>query len=187
MSVGHCCRGVRSDYRITVGRSTDIAGPYKDRDGKPMLDGGGTEVLASDGPVRGPGSCAITDAVGGEYLVHHFYDGEHRGRPTLAVRQLVWDADGWPLAGEPITRPPGTPAPVEPVVGEWTVTTDFAHPTPLTLVPGGPWAVDGSTLVLHGPREVRCALADDHAWFVGRDAQGRQVRGVRPAPPTTRP
>ncbi len=34
VSFDHCCRGVDSDYKIAVGRSKDITGPYVDRSGK---------------------------------------------------------------------------------------------------------------------------------------------------------
>jgi hypothetical protein len=190
-SVGHCCRGAYSDYRILVGRSPKIAGPYLDRDGRPLLDAGGTVVLASDGPVRGPGSCAIAELAGHDFLIHHFYDANHHGRPTLAVRPLLWDADGWPLAGEPITRPPAsTTRPASPV-GDWTVSLDFGRATRLTLLPDGSvrpaghWSSTPSELTLRCPgvpADVPCALADDATWFVGRDPTGRQLRAVRPPP-----
>src|SRR5690606_39127303 len=32
VSYDHCCRGAKSDYRIMVGRSRDLRGPYLDRD-----------------------------------------------------------------------------------------------------------------------------------------------------------
>src|SRR5262249_46584935 len=41
-----CCMGAASTYRIMVGRSPSILGPYLDRTGKPMTRGGGTLVLA---------------------------------------------------------------------------------------------------------------------------------------------
>ena len=191
VSAGHCCRGVGSDYRILVGRSPRIGGPYLDRDGRPMLGGGGTVVLASDGRVRGPGSCAIAERAGHDYLIHHYYDADHRGRPTLGVRPLVWDADGWPLAGEPLARSPGAATRPASPVGDWTVALNFDQGHRITLDadgtvrPAGHWAATGTALTLRGPgipADVRCTLADDGTWFVGRDPSGRQVRGVRPRP-----
>ncbi|MGW1804279.1 hypothetical protein [Streptomyces sp. NPDC002078] len=35
------CAGVNSTYKIRVGRSTSVTGPYTERTGKPMLEGGG--------------------------------------------------------------------------------------------------------------------------------------------------
>jgi arabinan endo-1,5-alpha-L-arabinosidase len=44
-----CCMGLQSTYRIVVGRSRSITGPYVDRTGRSLMDGGGTTVLASMG------------------------------------------------------------------------------------------------------------------------------------------
>ena len=177
VSVGRCCQGVNSTYEVRVGRSRQIAGPYKDRDGRPMLDAGGTLVLATDGRVRGPGSSAITDANGHDYLVHHMYDADRRGRPTMQVRPLAWDADGWPLAGEPITRSTTAPAVARSPGGAWTVTVDFAHPSPLTLTEQA--AHDGTVTVRLAGADVRCVYGEDGSWFAGHDRDGRLVRGKR--------
>ena len=110
-SVERCCRGAESTYRIVVGRSKEITGPYVDREELPMTNGGGSHVLAGYGRFRGPGHCAVLSHGGTDWLVHHFYDAEtqdRRGRPgvsTLQVRKLIWSRDGWPLAGEPVTLP----------------------------------------------------------------------------------
>src|SRR3984885_7630670 len=40
-----CCRGTRSTYRTIVGRSTQVTGPDADDQGKPMMQGGGSELL----------------------------------------------------------------------------------------------------------------------------------------------
>ena len=40
----YCCRGVNSTYNVRVGRSEHVEGPYVDRQGKQMLEGGGTEL-----------------------------------------------------------------------------------------------------------------------------------------------
>jgi arabinan endo-1,5-alpha-L-arabinosidase len=98
-----CCRGTDSTYNIRVGRAKDVAGPYVDRDGKTLLSGGGTLVLGSQGDVIGPGHCAVLQTDKGDYLIHHFYDGAKHGMPTLQVRPLTWTADGWPVAGSPLT------------------------------------------------------------------------------------
>jgi arabinan endo-1,5-alpha-L-arabinosidase len=97
-----CCKGVQSTYNIRVGRSRKPEGPYLDRDGKPMMEGGGTLVLGTEGRVIGPGHCAVLRERGRDLLVHHFYDGDANGIPTLQVRPLSWDRDGWPKAGAPL-------------------------------------------------------------------------------------
>lgn len=50
-----CCKGKDSTYKIMVGRSKAITGPYKDRPGKLLTDGGGTQVLGSHDRIVGPG------------------------------------------------------------------------------------------------------------------------------------
>lgn len=100
-----CCRGAESTYRIMVGRARAITGPFVDRDGRPMLRGGGTQVLAGGGRVRGPGHNAILTKDERHWLVHHFYDADARGIATLQIRPLRWDEQGWPIAGEPIESP----------------------------------------------------------------------------------
>ncbi|HBY62348.1 MAG TPA: arabinan endo-1,5-alpha-L-arabinosidase, partial [Solibacterales bacterium] len=44
-SFDFCCRGVKSTYNTVVGRAERITGPYLDRSGKPMLEGGGTLLI----------------------------------------------------------------------------------------------------------------------------------------------
>lgn len=92
-----CCRGANSTYNIRVGRARRITGPYTDRSGKPMMEGGGTLVLeGSSGRWRGPGHCAILQTGDGDRLVYHAYDAEARGIPTLRISPIFWDAEGWP-------------------------------------------------------------------------------------------
>ncbi|MGC4031339.1 MAG: arabinan endo-1,5-alpha-L-arabinosidase [Tepidisphaeraceae bacterium] len=113
VSFDTCCRGAESTYNVRVGRGKSPEGPYVDRDGRPMLQGGGTPVTKNEGNIRGPGHNAVFSEGGVDYLVHHWYDADHRGRRTLAVRKLTWDADGWPHPGPllaPATQPATAPA-----------------------------------------------------------------------------
>jgi arabinan endo-1,5-alpha-L-arabinosidase len=97
---GICCRGVNSTYNIRVGRSEKITGPYVDREGKEMMKSGGTLVLGNEAPMIGPGHAGIIQ-VGEKYLLgFHFYDPTRRGLSTLAIREVKWGEDGWPLAGK---------------------------------------------------------------------------------------
>jgi arabinan endo-1,5-alpha-L-arabinosidase len=98
VSFDFCCRGVKSTYNVVVGRSSRITGPYVDKSGKPMLEGGGTPVIAATTPNwRGPGHEAVLQEPGGDYLVFHAYHGE-TGRPYLQISTMVWE-DGWPRVG----------------------------------------------------------------------------------------
>jgi arabinan endo-1,5-alpha-L-arabinosidase len=87
-----CCRGVDSTYRIVIGRSRLVTGPYLDRDGKSLLDGGGSTFLSTSGNQIGPGGESVSDGI----LAYHYYDRADGGKPHLALQQLSWSADGWP-------------------------------------------------------------------------------------------
>ena len=100
VSFDFCCRGLESSYKIMVGRAEQITGPYVDRDGKPMMEGGGTLLLDSRGRYHGPGGQAVVLDDGVYRLVHHYYDHEERGAPKLQIHDLSWTADGWPEVSE---------------------------------------------------------------------------------------
>jgi arabinan endo-1,5-alpha-L-arabinosidase len=100
-SFDFCCRGAQSSYSTVVGRSSSVLGPYTDRAGKPMMEGGGTIVLCA-GPDetrwRGPGHVAVLADAGKDYIVYHSYDASNNGRPTLRIAPMSWTNDGWPVA-----------------------------------------------------------------------------------------
>lgn len=95
VSVGLCCRGLDSTYRVLVGRSTSPTGPYLDRSGQDLRNGGGTELLASHGRVVGPGGASVMSDTGGDILVYHYYDGQANGAVRLGLNRITWQ-DGWP-------------------------------------------------------------------------------------------
>jgi arabinan endo-1,5-alpha-L-arabinosidase len=100
-----CCEGLNSTYKIMVGRSRSVLGPYVDAMGRRMLDGGGTPVLASSERWRGPGHNSVLQTPQGDWLVHHTYDAQNVGRGRiLQIRPLSW-SNSWPAAGEPLTKP----------------------------------------------------------------------------------
>ncbi len=101
VSFDFCCRGVRSTYNIRVGRSNLPEGPYVDRNGIKMTDGGGTLVLESEGRWHGPGGNAYLRDGRKDLLVFHAYDGNDNGVPKLQVRTLNWDKQGWPIVSTP--------------------------------------------------------------------------------------
>ncbi len=97
VSYDYCCRGVESTYKIMVGRSKDIRGPYLDRKGGPMLDGQATLVLEGDKDWYGVGHNSVYTFDGTDYLVFHGYSAAEEGKPRLRLEELRWDAAGWPV------------------------------------------------------------------------------------------
>jgi arabinan endo-1,5-alpha-L-arabinosidase len=95
-SIDTCCNGVTSTYRIIVGRSTSIAGPYVDRGGVALTSGGGTIVLSAHGNINGPGGESLFADTDGDILVYHYYDGNNNGYPALGINQIAFTSDGWP-------------------------------------------------------------------------------------------
>jgi arabinan endo-1,5-alpha-L-arabinosidase len=98
-----CCRGERSTYNIRVGRSRTVNGPYRDRDGIPMLQGGGTLFAgaAEDGSLVGPGHAGILRDNGTlVFSCHYEYASALGGRPALAVGRVVYGSDGWPTLAD---------------------------------------------------------------------------------------
>jgi arabinan endo-1,5-alpha-L-arabinosidase len=95
-SFDYCCRGMESSYRIMVGRSRAASGPFVDRSGRAMLEGGGTQVLGTHDEIIGPGGQSVVAERSGWQLVYHYYDGLSAGTPHLALNGLVFDRAGWP-------------------------------------------------------------------------------------------
>ena len=109
VSFGFCCRGADSTYKVAVGRSTSVTGPYLDKDGKDMFGGGGSVVLDSHGAVTGPGG----QSVFGDYLAFHYYDASNEYLPyfpTLGIQKIAW-VDGWPEFNQTVGVPAITKQP----------------------------------------------------------------------------
>ncbi|MBX6356593.1 MAG: arabinan endo-1,5-alpha-L-arabinosidase [Micromonosporaceae bacterium] len=95
VSFDFCCRGAASTYRVMVGRSSSVTGPYTDRAGVPMTAGGGTQVLAGHGFVHGPGHPAVISDVDADVLFYHYYADNNAA--LLGINLIGWDAAGWPF------------------------------------------------------------------------------------------
>ncbi|MBV9865793.1 MAG: family 43 glycosylhydrolase [Abitibacteriaceae bacterium] len=101
-----CCAGAKSSYNIRMGRSKTVTGPYLDKTGKGMMQGGGTLFLAatydngSGRPVDdevGPGHVGILHDTDGYWLSTHYeWARDQNGATTMNLNQLSWDTDGWP-------------------------------------------------------------------------------------------
>ena len=99
VSFDQCCKGVASTYNIRVGRADRIEGPYRDKDGKAMLEGAGSLVLATTGRFIGPGGQEPVKTSKGDRLAYHYYDGDAAGAAKLQFSPILWTADGWPELG----------------------------------------------------------------------------------------
>lgn len=96
VSFDYCCRGVQSDYKVAVGRSRDVRGPYLDREGKSMEVGGGSIMVKGNKDWAGIGHCAAYEFDGKSYFIAHAYSMKENGTPKLIIRQIKWTSDGWP-------------------------------------------------------------------------------------------
>jgi len=196
-----CCAGVKSTYKVEVGRSESILGPYLDWAGKPMLEGGGTLVAASTPRWRGPGHNSVLQSKSGDWLVLATNDVENVGlERLLQIRPLYWQA-GWPVSGRPLTAPvlpggmPGerkTPS----MAGRWSHFIDYAPPIALEFHADGTleganikarWELEGNALQLEWPdaktpsgfRTEHLQLEPDGDGYVGRNERGQVILGSR--------
>ena len=98
VSWDYCCRGSKSTYRVAVGRSRNVAGPYLDRNGRDMLQGGGTLLIEGDKQAfEALGHCAAYSFPDGDLFICHGYSIAHQGASILVQRGMTWTRDGWPL------------------------------------------------------------------------------------------
>lgn len=104
VSWDYCCRGAKSNYRVAVGRSKSVAGPYLDRDGKDMRDGGGTLFTEGDKKeFEAMGHCSVYNFEGRDSFFCHGYRMD--GSSVLVKYGIKWerlaDGTGWPVKTEP--------------------------------------------------------------------------------------
>jgi len=90
-----CCAGTDSTYKIAIGRSESVKGPYVDKNDVPLNEGGGTVILDTEGYQIGPGGQDIIQESGHEYLIYHYYDGDADGVIRMQIRKMNWE-NQWP-------------------------------------------------------------------------------------------
>lgn len=100
VSFDRCCQGSNSNYNIRVGRSTNLLGPYYDKSGRSMLNGGGTLLVSGNFNWRGPGHNSVFFSNGKAYNLYHAYQA-FNGQPNLRISEMAWGADGWPISPGP--------------------------------------------------------------------------------------
>nr|WP_039448687.1 family 43 glycosylhydrolase [Pedobacter glucosidilyticus] len=96
-STDYCCKGPKSTYKMIVGRSKNVKGPYLDKDGVSLANGGGTLLLAGNENWNGVGHNAVfyDEKSNTDYLVFHGYDAQDKGISKLRIEKLKW-INSWP-------------------------------------------------------------------------------------------
>ena len=80
-----------------VGRARSVTGPYVDKTGKPLTEGGGTELLTANARWLGPGGeSVLMNPKGDDLIVFHAYDAK-TGKPSMQLSTIDWTGD-WPHA-----------------------------------------------------------------------------------------
>ncbi|KOS06090.1 ABC transporter substrate-binding protein [Flavobacterium akiainvivens] len=95
LSWDYCCRGENSTYKVVVGRSQSVHGPFLDANGKDLNQGGGTLVIEGNKNWAGVGHNSTYTFNGKDYLVFHAYEIAKKGRPVLTIKEITWE-NGWP-------------------------------------------------------------------------------------------
>ena len=103
-SAGTCCSGKNSTYRVRVGKSKSLFGPYLDSDGKNMNayneENGDLVVWAkrSNENTIAPGHNAVIKDDAGDYwwYGHCFYEYDAFRTRHLAMDKLLWDKNDMP-------------------------------------------------------------------------------------------
>ncbi|HEX8631496.1 MAG TPA: family 43 glycosylhydrolase [Catenuloplanes sp.] len=101
-SRGTCCRGVNSTYHTVVGRATNIKGPYLDKSGRNLADGGGTTILTGSGSQVAAGGGDVFADGSTPRFAYHFYDATANGAGTLNIRTIGFSG-GWPTLSAPVS------------------------------------------------------------------------------------
>ena len=97
VSWDYCCQGAKSNYRVAVGRSKNIEGPYLGPDGTDMRDGGGKLFLEGDKKAfEAAGHCAAYHIDNQDIFICHGYSIAHEGASILIQEPVSWTKDGWP-------------------------------------------------------------------------------------------
>ncbi len=100
VSYDYCCRGVNSNYKIMIGRSEKITGPYVDKRNIKMVNGGASTLIEGDKDWAGVGHNSVYTFSNTDYIVCHGYDVSDNGKPKLIIKELTWSDAGWPIINE---------------------------------------------------------------------------------------
>ncbi len=104
-SIGACCEGVNSTYKLVVGRSTSLMGPYVNKEGVDMMDNGYEIIVDDNERFVGNGHCSeiVQDDNGEDWILYHGVDVENPNGRILLLDKVSWQ-DEWPIVSD------GTPS-----------------------------------------------------------------------------
>ena len=84
------------NYRWAVGRSKSVTGPFTDRKGVDMMQGGSTDVTQGKQGVELPGHASVfVDDDGSYYMVTEYF--KSNSNSLLGIGTMLWDDEGWPV------------------------------------------------------------------------------------------
>lgn len=193
VSWGVTCQGKNSTYRVMVGRSEKVLGPYVDFHGVPMSRGGGTLVLGNHEEIHGPGHNSVLRTCRGDWLFHHV---EARRWRVLQIRPIYW-LSGWPVVGEPLGNTDKLARmrmALSDFAGAWRHGVDYGSSRSIELSRDGTivgtrarWSREDGCVVFRWPSEDapggvwvdRVVVGYDGQSYVGRNQRGQAIRGVR--------
>ncbi|KAF9891717.1 hypothetical protein FE257_003729 [Aspergillus nanangensis] len=88
------------EYQIRVGRSRSPQGPFVDKQGIDLVEGGGEVVYGSNGDVYAPGGQGVLTDEGEDILYYHYLNKSVSydfWEARLGYNPLIY-VDGWPVA-----------------------------------------------------------------------------------------
>lgn len=100
VSFDYCCRGLKSTYKVMVGRSDKVTGPYLDKEGRDLAAGGGSLLVASTDDLVAIGHSSAYRFGDKCYFLAHGYSRKLEGASVLFLKEMSFDSDGWPVLGD---------------------------------------------------------------------------------------
>ncbi len=91
----------QTTYKTAYGRADKVTGPYKDRAGYDMANGGGTILMERYGRYVGPGGGEAFQDLNRVRFVHHYYDLNGDKYNHIHIRDVVFTDDNWAEMGQP--------------------------------------------------------------------------------------
>lgn len=100
-----CCKQgdkiEQTTYKTAMGRADKVTGPYYDRSGKALNNGGGTILMERYSRYVGPGGGEPFQDLNRIRFVHHYYDLTGDKGNHIHIRDVVFTDDNWAEMGQP--------------------------------------------------------------------------------------